>query len=324
MSNIVYIDGDLVKANEKIRIQPVNCRGAMGKGLALEFKNLYPDIETEYKELCKFLAPEQLLGMVNIFEVKDGEEYIINCFTQNFYGTTRKHTDDRAVRKCMKKVREFAKLSESPVAIPYGMCCGTGGGDWRDILKIIEEELYDIEIHIYRIDEKISISENSNLQKLTEGYIIEKTKFNSNGKIGVVIFGGRNFARYNALEHRVLEVLKIEGIDLNDVEIYCGKAKGADSQGELFGKNNKITVREFQPRWKDLTVANCVIKEGEYGKYNALAGHNRNEEMAEDCYIGIGFWDEESSGTKDMRDRLRRKNKKCYMFGYNGKFLEKF
>ncbi|MCE9385120.1 macro domain-containing protein, partial [Bacteroides fragilis] len=30
-----------------------NCAGAMGKGIAVQFKSKYPDMYLEYKQLCK-------------------------------------------------------------------------------------------------------------------------------------------------------------------------------------------------------------------------------------------------------------------------------
>lgn len=40
-----------------------NCAGAMGKGIALQFRNKYPEMYLEYKELCKTgnIFPEMCL-----------------------------------------------------------------------------------------------------------------------------------------------------------------------------------------------------------------------------------------------------------------------
>ena len=35
-----------------------NCAGAMGKGIAVQFKSKYPDMYLEYKQLCKVHIPE--------------------------------------------------------------------------------------------------------------------------------------------------------------------------------------------------------------------------------------------------------------------------
>ena len=43
----------------------------------------------------------------------------------------------------------------------------------------------------------------------------------------------------------------------------------------------KLDVVSFPAKWNDLEVDKCVIKTNKYGKYNALAGHNRNRNIAE-------------------------------------------
>ena len=49
---IIIKQGDIFKSNMEVLVIPVNCVGVMGKGLALEFKNEYPEMFPIYKNDC--------------------------------------------------------------------------------------------------------------------------------------------------------------------------------------------------------------------------------------------------------------------------------
>ena len=58
---ITYVKGDIFSGPSKIIVNTVNTVGVMGKGIALEFKNRYPDMFRSYKALCD----EKNLTLVN-------------------------------------------------------------------------------------------------------------------------------------------------------------------------------------------------------------------------------------------------------------------
>ena len=50
---IEYVDGDLLAADVDALVNPVNCVGVMGKGLALQFKRAYPGNYDAYVKACR-------------------------------------------------------------------------------------------------------------------------------------------------------------------------------------------------------------------------------------------------------------------------------
>ncbi|MDW7777268.1 MAG: SLOG family protein [Methanosarcinales archaeon] len=44
--------GDIFTSNAKAIVNTVNCVGAMGRGIALEFKKRYPDLYASYRQAC--------------------------------------------------------------------------------------------------------------------------------------------------------------------------------------------------------------------------------------------------------------------------------
>src|SRR6056297_1301750 len=105
-------------------------------------------------------------------------------------------------------------------------------------------------------------------------------------KFKVIIFGGRDFDDYQILELNCNHLLKNK---FPDIEIVSGAARGVDKLGERYAENYLLDVNLFPADWDNLDVEPCVIKKGKYGLYNALAGHNRNEEMASYADAAIGF-----------------------------------
>lgn len=114
----------------------------------------------------------------------------------------------------------------------------------------------------------------------------------------VIIAGGRDFKRTKKDCDLLLNLHK----KYNFTEVVSGEAPGADKFGESFAKFINIPIKPFPALWNDLTKEPCKIKKNRYGyEYNALAGFNRNEQMASYAEAVILF--PGGSGTEDMWER---------------------
>lgn len=60
---ILFIEGNIFHSKCQTLVNPVNCMGVMGKGLALQFKSRYPGSEASYKKACErnLLSPGMLM-----------------------------------------------------------------------------------------------------------------------------------------------------------------------------------------------------------------------------------------------------------------------
>jgi O-acetyl-ADP-ribose deacetylase (regulator of RNase III) len=145
---IHYVEGNLLKDNAQVLVNPVNCVGVMGKGLARQFKDAYPAMFEEYKSYCwnKWLQP----GGIHIFLLEDEpERYIANFATKgHFRDKSRAYFIIRGLEELLKTVDD---LNLSSVAIP-ALGCGEGGLEWPLVKEIIENKLrlyQDIDIRVY-------------------------------------------------------------------------------------------------------------------------------------------------------------------------------
>lgn len=96
-------------------------------------------------------------------------------------------------------------------------------------------------------------------------------------------------------------------------EIVSGKAPGVDTCGEYYAKAAGQPVTPFPAAWTDLTHPDAVIRIRKDGtKYDALAGHRRNKQMAEYADAILLIWNGESKGSANMKATMLKLNKPIY------------
>lgn len=81
MSLIREIQGKIFQSSCQTLVNPINCAGFMGKGLAFEFKNRFPEMYDEYARHCaeKIIHP----GFLHIW--KKSKPWILNLPTKNHW-----------------------------------------------------------------------------------------------------------------------------------------------------------------------------------------------------------------------------------------------
>lgn len=151
------IAGNILTPNKEARralvCHQVNCKGVMGAGLAKQIKKAYPDLFSLYKHKCNQIQDGfGGLGDVLYYSAIDDAGYVIaNIFGQDDYGTDKRYTDYAALEKAFTSIA--ADISGYTVRIPYQMGCGLGGGDWNEVLRIIDSTLVSkgIDVEIWQI-----------------------------------------------------------------------------------------------------------------------------------------------------------------------------
>ena len=131
----------------------------------------------------------------------------------------------------------------------------------------------------------------------------------------LIIAGTRTFDDYNLLKTKLNILLK--NVD-EEIVIVSGKASGADTLGEDYAKEKGYEILPFPAKWLDLSVTPCKIKYNKKGEpYNALAGFNRNEEMAKIADACVCFYDGKSRGTADMIELAKKYKLKLRIIYYD-------
>ena len=147
---VQVIRGDLLKQDDVDAIvNTVNCVGVMGKGIALQFKNKWPDNFKAYEAACK--AGRVRPGKMFVFDSGAivRPNFIINFPTKDHW---RGKSKIEFIRDgLVELIVEIKRLNIRSVAIPP-LGCGNGGLDWNDVRPMIVAafaDFRDIDVRLF-------------------------------------------------------------------------------------------------------------------------------------------------------------------------------
>lgn len=139
---ITYREGNLLEATTEGIVNTVNTVGVMGKGIALMFKEAFPDNFLAYQEACK--RKQVQVGHMFITEnrVLEGPRWIINFPTkQDWRKPSKLEWVEAGLRDLRRVIQE--KRIRSIALPPLG--CGNGGLNWGEVRLVIERALADLD-----------------------------------------------------------------------------------------------------------------------------------------------------------------------------------
>lgn len=138
-------NGNLFESQCQTLVNTVNCVGVMGKGIALEFKKLYPKMAELYKAYCK-------LGLISIGKLylwKGEDKWILNFPTKIDW---RNSSNYEWIEKGLQKfIITYKEKGIESIAFPM-LGCGNGNLDKNVVLQLMKkylEKCEDLEIEIY-------------------------------------------------------------------------------------------------------------------------------------------------------------------------------
>jgi len=134
---------DMFLSGMEVLVNPVNCFGACGKGLALQFKSKFPAATKAYIADCKY-HKRYKPGICILY--KENNTYIANLATENHW---RDGAKEKWISESLKNLRHIMKTHHfSSVAIPR-IGCGLGGLNWNKIRPLILKELEGVPFTIW-------------------------------------------------------------------------------------------------------------------------------------------------------------------------------
>ncbi|NOQ14804.1 MAG: Appr-1-p processing protein [Methyloprofundus sp.] len=165
---IRYTQGNLLEAEVDALVNTVNTVGVMGKGIALMFKEAFPDNFKRYAASCK--SGELATGKMFVTERQDlfGSKWIINFPTKQHW---RNPTKPEWVLEGLRDLHDvIIEHNIQSIAIPP-LGCGNGGLDWKPVKQMIETVLADldaVDIVIYEPTETYqNVAKKQDVKKLT-------------------------------------------------------------------------------------------------------------------------------------------------------------
>jgi O-acetyl-ADP-ribose deacetylase (regulator of RNase III) len=141
--------GDLLQQEVGAIVNTVNTVGVMGKGIALQFKQKWPENYKAYAKACE--RGEIKPGKMFIYDAGGllQPRYIINFPTKRHWRENSRIEDIEAgLADLVQQVKELGIRS---IALPP-LGCGNGGLDWSDVRPRIEQafaQLPNVEVHLF-------------------------------------------------------------------------------------------------------------------------------------------------------------------------------
>lgn len=176
---VSFKQGNLLDARVEAVVNTVNTVGVMGKGIALMFKERFPENFSAYVRACKsgHIRPGRMFVTedANLF----GRQCVINFPTkQHWRGRTRVEWIEDGLQDLVRIIKE--KQIRSIAIPPLG--CGNGGLDWKDVRPLITRALDGIDgidVLIYEPTEQYqNVGERKGVGRLTpaRALVVEMTR----------------------------------------------------------------------------------------------------------------------------------------------------
>lgn len=163
---ITEVTGNLLNDNAQALVNTVNTIGVMGKGIALQFREAFPQNYKLYRQACK--DGEVKIGQMFITceSTLLGEKIIVNFPTKQHWRKPSEYSFIESGLSALKK--EIINRGIKSIAIPP-LGTNNGGLDWNIVHDMIQRILGDVDcdIRLYRPNAAIAERMKQERVKLT-------------------------------------------------------------------------------------------------------------------------------------------------------------
>ena len=149
------LDMEVNEIRSAVIVNPVNCVGVMGKGLAKVMKSIYPWAFDDYVKKCKsnVLRPGEIVVSTHpqtLIEFEQPPPVIIHAATKDHW---RNKTKIEWINSVLKQLDEF--MTNSPlntIAIPK-LGCGLGGLSWDlQVKQLFKQRFSNVDYDVIVFD----------------------------------------------------------------------------------------------------------------------------------------------------------------------------
>ena len=140
---LMYIEGNMFESPAQVLVNTVNTVGVMGKGIALTFKKVYPDMYKNYRYYCE----NKQFEMGKLYLYKTPGKWILNFPTKiNWRNPSKIEYIEQGLKKFVASYKEKDIKS---IAFPK-LGCGNGGLNFETHVKpLMDKYLSNLDIAVY-------------------------------------------------------------------------------------------------------------------------------------------------------------------------------
>lgn len=134
---------DIFESPAQVIVNTVNTVGVMGKGIAKQYKKLYPEMFKEYQYFCE----NKMLEIGNLWIYKTEGKWVLNFPTKKHWRSPSKL---EYIEEGLKKfVDTYKDKGIRSISFPP-LGCGNGGLNWEEEVKpLMENYLKKLDINVY-------------------------------------------------------------------------------------------------------------------------------------------------------------------------------
>jgi O-acetyl-ADP-ribose deacetylase (regulator of RNase III) len=165
-----FVEGDFFDFDADIRVNTVNCVGVMGAGVALAFKNRYPDMFHHYVEQCKEkkVKPGKPFVWLNR-DIISKEVEIINFPTKDDW---RNPSEYSYVENGLIWLSEYLQDRKGKTVTLPALGCGHGGLEWDKVKTLIEKHLKNTQANVLVFEPSSSKAHSKNNNDILINYSV--------------------------------------------------------------------------------------------------------------------------------------------------------
>lgn len=142
MAQIQYLKGDIFDSKAQVIVNTVNCQGVMGKGLALAFKERFPDMFATYQHDCK--SGKLHIGRPTIYT--KSTPWILNFPTKNYWRYPSKI--EYLEEGLDFLVARYKAVGITSIAFPK-LGAQNGKLSWEEVGPLMAKYLSQLDIDVY-------------------------------------------------------------------------------------------------------------------------------------------------------------------------------
>ena len=160
---ITYVACDLFKSPARVLVNTVNTVGVMGKGIAKDFKQVYPEMFSQYQQICE----KGSFDIGTLWLYKTTNKWVLNFPTKRHW---RQPSQPEYVEAGLRKfVETYHVFGITSISFPQ-LGCGNGELDWDVQVKpLMEQYLRNLPIAVFihlQGHDNLSIPEHRNMRSI--------------------------------------------------------------------------------------------------------------------------------------------------------------
>lgn len=247
---ITYVKGDIFQSPAQVLVNTVNTVGVMGKGIAKEFKTLFPEMFKKYQSFCE--SGELDIGKLWVY--KTANKWILNFPTKTFW---RKPSKMEYIELGLRNfVETYADRGITSIAFPP-LGCGNGELDWNNQVRPLMKKYLnplpiDIFVYFYK-KSALDAPEHKDIKKIAEWLQTEPQSLGFDEvykNLEKIIGSGRSFLNVNTGRNILVNFKKSKG--------FFGDSKGFVVK--LNGKKVILSEEDLLEFWQILRKYGYIMK----------------------------------------------------------------